>query len=116
MKAIASIRTRMQINQSNAMKNRSNVTKRQKNRRTTDIRPSSTKPATKSSEYKLIEADCENERAAFEQNKTNKKYNIISFDDWKINRLQLFSAIYSFHIEISRFLEKKKHEHKKTVG
>lgn len=46
------------MSHSKEMKNKSNVTNRQKNRRTTDIRrPSSMYPAKKSSEMKFIECD-----------------------------------------------------------
>lgn len=55
--------TKMQISHSSDMKNRSNVTNKMKNLRTTDIRPSSMNPARKSSVYRLIEADWDSDRA-----------------------------------------------------
>lgn len=53
------VRTSIQISHKSEIKARSNVTNKQKKRRTTDIRPSCIKPAKKSSVYKLIECVCD---------------------------------------------------------
>ena len=55
----------MQISHSNEMKNKSNVTNRQKNLRTTDIRPSCINPARKSSVFMLIECVCDDRAKTF---------------------------------------------------